>query len=136
MIGIVGLSNVNPTVQTGGAHESLSFRNPFEHGLISSEFLSKEPDQATAPAGPPMDIYAFGRLVAALAFLGWLLEAAITGAVVGFVYRVRPDLVVRGTSSQNRDARGTNGRSEAGTDPMAGPVKLPETEVRQREMSR
>lgn len=94
MVGIVGLSNLGPAAQFHTGSEGLSFRNPFEYGLISSEFTESEsPAALPAPASEAMDLLSFAKLVVALAALGWVLEAAITGAIVGFVHRVRPDLV-------------------------------------------
>jgi len=92
MIGIVGLSNLDPTVQTGGSVENLSFRNPLEHGFVASEF-GGEHGGTTAAASHPLDLASFARLVLILGLAGWVMEAALTGAIVGFVYKVRPDLV-------------------------------------------
>jgi cobalt/nickel transport system permease protein len=89
MIGIVGLS----TAGNGGVpveHEELSFRNPFEAGLFSLDQPHEEEDEEEHEA---MNLATFAGLVYALGFLGWILEAAVTGAIVGYVGRQRPDLI-------------------------------------------
>lgn len=103
VIGVVALSNVSPSAYAESSPEGLSFRNPFEHGLITSGLLGgeraheAEPEPAEAGVGSggsgQTDVLTFAKLVLALGFLGWLLESALTGAIVGFVHRVRPDLV-------------------------------------------
>ncbi len=93
MIGIVGLSNLDPSAHVAVSPESLTFHNPFEHGLISSEFAGVEAGHAATSSATPLDLLSFAKLVLVLAVPGWLLESLLTGAIVGFVYRVRSDLV-------------------------------------------
>ncbi|MHB0869625.1 MAG: energy-coupling factor ABC transporter permease [Chloroflexota bacterium] len=96
MIGIVGLSNLDGGRSVSAHAESLSFRNPFEHGLISQELLSSEAEhEEEGSVKGRMDLFSFARLVFALGVAGWVLEGILTGAIVGFVYRVRPDLVLK-----------------------------------------
>lgn len=95
MIGIVGLSNLDPSTHAAVGPESLTFRNPFEHGFLSSELAAVEAGNEVASSVPALDLPAFAKLVFALALIGWVLEALLTGAIVGFVHRVRPDLVSR-----------------------------------------
>ena len=83
----------------------LSFRNPLEHGLVSPELPGSEAAAVNAAAGS-VDVAAFGKMVALLGLGGWLLESGLTAAIVRFVYRVRPDLVVRSA------ARGSGVSSE------------------------
>ena len=94
MIGIVGISNVNPAlnapeatvVEPGG----LSFRNPFGEGVLEwRPFAGEERPEAQ----PTMDLATFATLVLALGAVGWIIEAFITAIVVGYVARMRPDLV-------------------------------------------
>ena len=92
MIGIVGLSNLDPSAHVAVNPDQLTFHNPFEHGLVASE-LSAEVGHDAASSAAPLDILTFAKLVFALASLGWVLEAVATGAIVGFVFRVRPDLI-------------------------------------------
>lgn len=93
MIGIVGLSNLDPSAHVAVSPEHLSFRNPFEHGFLATELGQAESGQTAGQPEAALDLVGFAKLVFALAFLGWVLEAALTGAIAGFVYKVRPDLV-------------------------------------------
>jgi cobalt/nickel transport system permease protein len=103
MIGIVGLSDVGPSAQVAASlPETLSFQNPLEHGFIASEW-SEAGGHVTIPSAPTVDILTFARLVIVFGILGWVIESLLTGAIVGFVYRVRPDLV--GGRSRLADAR-------------------------------
>ena len=93
MVGIVGLSDVGPSAQVAASlPETLSFQNPFQHGFIASEWGDTGHAQVTQPA-PTVDIFTFAKLVAVFGVLGWAIEAVLTGVIVGFVHRVRPDLV-------------------------------------------
>lgn len=93
MIGIVGLSNLDPSAHVAISPESLTFKNPFEHGFVSSELAGVDAEHQATSAAAALDLLSFAKLVGVLALLGWLLEAVLTGAIVGFVYRIRPDLV-------------------------------------------
>jgi cobalt/nickel transport system permease protein len=91
MIGIVGLSAVGG----GGVpveHDELSFRNPFEAGLLSMD-TGHEGEEHEDEEHEEMSLATFAGLVYALGFFGWILEAGVTGAIVGYVARLRPDLV-------------------------------------------
>jgi len=94
MIGIVGLSNVNPGVASPEAAavepSDLSFRNPFGEGVVSWSPFAGEAD---AGAPPRMDLATFAMLVLGLGAVGWVIEALITGGVVSYLAAVRPDLV-------------------------------------------
>lgn len=93
MVGVVALSDVGPSAQASASlPESLSFQNPFEHGLIGSEIGKTEEHQAGA-SGNSVDVATFAKLVAVFGLAGWVAESLLTGAIVGFVHRVRPDLV-------------------------------------------
>jgi cobalt/nickel transport system permease protein len=90
MIGIVGLSAAGD----GGVpveHDELSFRNPFEAGLFAIDEPHEEAADEEEHEG--MGLATFATLVYALGFFGWILEAGVTGAIVGYVARLRPDLV-------------------------------------------
>ncbi len=69
LIGIVAISNTNPAAFTevhghdAGGHEG------------------------------PVSVGRFAAMVLGLGALGWIVEAAITGAVVGFIAQVKPDLL-------------------------------------------
>ncbi|HEX2988879.1 MAG TPA: energy-coupling factor ABC transporter permease [Chloroflexota bacterium] len=93
MVGVVALSAIGPSAQASASlPESLSFQNPFEHGLIGSEIGRAEEHQADA-TGNSVDVATFAKLVALFGIAGWIAESLLTGAIVGFVHRVRPDLV-------------------------------------------
>jgi cobalt/nickel transport system permease protein len=67
---------------------TLRFGNPFADRVVASRLVGPpEPEPA------PIDIGRFAIVVFTLGPIGWALEAAVTGAVVGFVARVRPGLV-------------------------------------------
>lgn len=92
MIGIVALSDVGPGAQVAASlPEGLSFQNPFEHGLIGSEFgAAAEPAVASQPS---VDVATFAKLVFIFGAAGWVAESLLVGAIAGFLYRVRPDLL-------------------------------------------
>ncbi len=94
MIAVIGLANIDPAWQApiGGSvgPETLSFSNPFGGGTFKVE-LFPEPEQ---PAGEKrMNLLAFAQLVYLLGLPGWILEGFITGLIVSYVRRVRPDLI-------------------------------------------
>ena len=68
LIGIVALSHIDPDVMS------------HEHGHGSF-------------AEGPVSIKTFAVMVLSLGAFGWIIEAAITGAVVSFISKVKPDLI-------------------------------------------
>ncbi len=94
MIGIVGLSSVNPGLAAPQATAvepgTLSFRFPWAEGVVSWEPFG-EAEQAAAR--PSMDLALFARLVLGLGAVGWVIEAFLTGLIARYVARVRPDLL-------------------------------------------
>jgi cobalt/nickel transport system permease protein len=93
MIGIVALSDAGVSVQARALPEELSFENPFEHGLVSSAWLESDTHGEEVAPAARIDVAAFARLVILFGVLGWAIEGLLTGAIVGFVHKVRPDLV-------------------------------------------
>jgi cobalt/nickel transport system permease protein len=96
MIGIVGLSRVDPFHQTPEATVldagALSFQNPLGRGVLVWElFGSREMEEATPDDG--LDLGTFATIVFALGLVGWVIEAAITAAVATAARRLRPDLL-------------------------------------------
>ncbi|HEX9019844.1 MAG TPA: energy-coupling factor ABC transporter permease [Nitrospirota bacterium] len=71
LIGIVAASHVDPQL--------------FRHEDHAAE-------QGAAPPGA-ISVTRFATMVLTLGVLGWLIEAAISGAVVAFIARVKPDLL-------------------------------------------
>jgi cobalt/nickel transport system permease protein len=69
LIGFVAASHIDPEL----------LRHSGEHGAGAAGHLS---------------IATFATLVLSLGFIGWLIEAAVTGAVVSFILQVKPDLLV------------------------------------------
>jgi cobalt/nickel transport system permease protein len=68
LIGIVALSHIDP------------------------DLLSHDHGHETA-AGVPVSISTFATIVLSLGALGWIIEAAITGAVASFISKVKPELI-------------------------------------------
>ncbi len=99
MIGIVGISAVNPGgLAPGGAAfkaepDRLAFRNPLGGGLLAWEWGDAEREPAAAET---MNLTTFAQLVLALGVVGWAMEAILTGAILTYVTRLRPDLLARG----------------------------------------
>jgi len=97
LIGVVWAGSVDPgrARDTGALNPAtLTFSNPFDSGLVANRVVSPEPGegQGGLPARS-VDIATFGKAVLLLGFFGWILEGAVTAAVIGFVDRVRPDLI-------------------------------------------
>jgi len=106
LIGIVALSNVDPgkARDTGSlAAATLSFKNPFEAGVLSNRVINPETEAAgdfyLRDSG--VDLKRFTTAVLLLGSIGWILEAMITAVIVQFIYRVRRDLIV-GTEARGQ----------------------------------
>lgn len=93
MIAIVGIANMDPSAGAPADVEELAFRNPFEHGIVASEFGATAHEAQAGEAPGRLDIGTFARLVLALGSVGWLLEGLLTGLIASYLYRVRPDLL-------------------------------------------
>ncbi len=86
MIGLVALTRTEP---------ALAFHGPTGNEpapLLSFELLSG-PESGNPMAN--LDIARFAELVYILGAIGWVIEAAFTALVVGFLGRTRPDLLGR-----------------------------------------
>jgi len=99
LIGIVALANVDPgkARETGSLDATtLSFKNPFEEGVISNRVINPEKeamgDFSIRDSG--IDLGRFATVVLLLGAIGWILEAIITAVIVQFIYRVRRELIV------------------------------------------
>jgi cobalt/nickel transport system permease protein len=90
MIGIVYVSQINPE-KVLHAHNENSIRKvlPLEPEIENEkhEIQNKK-----------IDIRTFAKAVFFLGVFGWILEAGITGFVIRYVSRVRPDLVLSGVT--------------------------------------
>lgn len=84
MIGIVALTRTQPAV---------AFHSPT--GNEPTPFLRFEllPGQEAENPMANLDLARFAELVYVLGAIGWVLEAALTSLVVGFLARTRPDLI-------------------------------------------
>ncbi|MBI5231260.1 MAG: energy-coupling factor ABC transporter permease [Coriobacteriales bacterium] len=94
LVGIVALAqNPAATLRETGALDpsTLRFGNPFAEGAFRLGLLS--PEEAPATGVPPISVSRFAAVVYSLGPIGWLIEALITAAIVGFVARVRPGLL-------------------------------------------
>lgn len=113
LVGLVALAGggAAATRETGALDPaSLSFANPFGGGVVSVNTLRGEAPAAPAPAAG-LSVARFAAVVYTLGPVGWLLEALVTAAVLGYVARVRPSLVFDGALSSS--ARAPLGDEEA-----------------------
>jgi cobalt/nickel transport system permease protein len=99
LVGLVALAGGGAATgrETGALDPtSLTFANPFGGGVVSVNTLRGE---ATPAAAAPLSVARFAAVVYVLGPIGWLLEALVTAAVLGYVARVRPQLVLSGALS-------------------------------------
>ncbi|HJW74653.1 MAG TPA: energy-coupling factor ABC transporter permease, partial [Thermoleophilia bacterium] len=92
-IGIVALSNVNPTDarDTGALNPAtLSFSNPLEEGLLANRIVTPEQE---VEASSSISVARFAIVVYGLGSVGWVLEGLVIGYLVAFIARVRPGLL-------------------------------------------
>lgn len=110
LVGIVWLGGSAATARETGALDpaDLKFENPFASGVFSVGLFSGGEDHAEEPA-PEEDAHAreealsvrrFAIVVFTLGPIGWLIEAFVTGGIVGYVARVRPALVLSGALAE------------------------------------
>jgi cobalt/nickel transport system permease protein len=98
LVGLVALGGGGAATgrETGALDPaSLTFANPFGGGLVSLGTLRGAEPAPAAPAAP-LSVARFAAVVYTLGPLGWLLEALVTASVLGYVARVRPQLVFGG----------------------------------------
>lgn len=93
MIAIVGAANIGLGTPAAAQPEALGVRNPFGSGLLVWELF---PDAEAA--APVLHVGTFARIVLTLGSIGWLIEAAISGLIIGYAARVRPDIVLGAAS--------------------------------------
>ena len=114
LVGLVALAGggAAATRESGALDPStLRFSNPFSGGIVSINTLRGEggakpaasPAAATpaSPAAGALSVRRFAAVVYTLGPLGWLIEALITAAVLGYVARVRPSLVFGGALAKH-----------------------------------
>lgn len=109
LVVIVALGGPPAATRESGALDpsALRFDNPFAEGVVSNPVLQ----DGEEPEPERLDLRRFATMVFVLGSIGWVLEALITGAIVGFVARVRPALVWGGALAQP-------GRSTVGDEGM------------------
>ena len=81
LIGIVGVSHVNAEL----------FAHHHEHEGGVTEQTHEHHDEPESSS-----LRTFAVIVLSLGSIGWIVESAITGAVIQFISRVRPDLLAHG----------------------------------------
>jgi hypothetical protein len=96
-IGVVALSTIDPheVIHTGSFDVAAGgFRDPLAGGVVSLH-LAEEGGEAEGEtsAGQGAGITAFAAALLLLGLIGWSIEAALSAAVVGFIARVRPDVI-------------------------------------------
>ena len=108
-LGVVAAGNVNPfqgEMGELGAYdvETGTIQNPFDEGLVAlhlfeGEHHDEHEEAPTIMGESPFLVYA--RAVLLLGLIGWILESVVVGLIVGFLARVRRDLVMpeRGTDT-------------------------------------
>jgi cobalt/nickel transport system permease protein len=100
LVGLVALAGGGTaTARETGALDprSLTFANPLTGGIVSVNTL-RGPEPPVAPAAP-LTVARFAAVVYTLGPIGWVLEALVTAGVLGYVARVRPQLVFGGALS-------------------------------------
>jgi cobalt/nickel transport system permease protein len=97
LVGLVALAGAGPATgrETGQLDPStLRFSSPFEKGVFSVNLLKGEGPAMSSQ--PRVSVGRFALVVYTLGSIGWIIEAAITASVIGYVARVRPSLVFVG----------------------------------------
>ncbi len=111
VVGVVALAGPLAAEREAGAFdpETLRFENPFGGGIIGNDLIRPdEPADADAPAGETR-IGRFALLAFGLGSIGWIIEALVTGAMIGFVARVRPWLLHGGAATAKSMPPGDEG---------------------------
>lgn len=97
LIGIVALGGTAATERETGALDpgSLRFENPFGAGLFAQGLFSggEHPEEEEHAEEHGYSVSRFAAVVLILGPLGWVLEAAVTALILGYVDRTRPALI-------------------------------------------
>lgn len=101
LVGIVALGGSPAATRESGAFDPtrMSFTNPFSGGFLGNELVGGAEEPAEEEP-KPLDLRRFAIMVYGLGAIGWVLESLITGAIVGFIARVRPSLLAGGQSER------------------------------------
>jgi ABC-type Co2+ transport system permease subunit len=106
LVGVVALAGggAATTRETGALDpSSLRFENPFSRGFFSVNTLRGEQPQAPQE-GQQLSVKRFALVVYTLGPIGWVAEALVTAAILGYVARVRPTLVFAGAMAEQHRA--------------------------------
>jgi cobalt/nickel transport system permease protein len=106
LVGIVALGGSAASSRESGAldPQTLRFENPFSRGVVTNVIVAPEKEQAL----PRLSVARFASLVYLLGSIGWIIEALVSGAIIGFVARVRPSLVFEGGALSDSAAHAGN----------------------------
>lgn len=117
LVGIVAVAGSSEAArrETGALDPgTLSFENPFSAGVFSLGLFGGDAEHSGEPSGneapvevpdsaedgtgsePTLSVRRFAAVVYTLGPIGWLLEALITAALLGYIARVRPSLLWQG----------------------------------------
>jgi len=104
LVGLVALAGggLVSSRETGALDPgTLRFNNPLGEGVFSVRTLSREvPASPADVTAPRLSVARFAEVVFILGPIGWIIEALVTAAVLGFVSRVRPTLVFAGAIAE------------------------------------
>jgi len=106
LVGVVALAGTGAAAgrETGALDpNNLTFASPFGEGVVSIGLFSGGETHAGETAGgdqsgssAPLSVGRFAAVVYTLGPFGWLIEALVTAAVLGYVAHVRPSLLFEG----------------------------------------
>jgi cobalt/nickel transport system ATP-binding protein len=99
LVGLVALAGPGTAIgrDTGALDpRTLTFANPFGGGVVSVETL-RGAEPAPSASGAPLSVARFATVVYTLGPIGWVIEALVTAGILGYVARVRPQLVAGAT---------------------------------------
>ncbi|PKQ29592.1 MAG: hypothetical protein CVT60_04600 [Actinobacteria bacterium HGW-Actinobacteria-10] len=104
LIGVVWLGGNAATARESGALDpaTLRFDNPFEQGVFRAglfeggEEHGDEGEETDHAEERSLSVGRFAAVVYTLGPIGWLIEALVTVAILGYVARVRPTLILQG----------------------------------------
>lgn len=98
LVGIVWLGGAGAATREHGALDpaTLRFSNPLSGGVFTNAIVAPEAEPTVPDA--PLSVTRFALMVYALGSIGWVLEAIITGAIVGYAARIRPGLIFEGAT--------------------------------------
>lgn len=119
LVGIIALAGAGgATARETGAldPEDLTFAAPFSDAVVEIGLFAggherdstaghAGADHAPAESSAPLSVGRFAAIVYTLGPFGWLLEALITAAVLGYVSNVRPSLLFEGALAQHDHPR-------------------------------